>query len=318
MVVSFVYGGKLATYGTLTYCPDLGLCATNWKVDALATEVYSQWSRYHRDEIQSHRPAPANTNTNGKRKSGESEFFSSKASTKTASSTKTTKKRTRKASPTSAPNTAPVAVTFASDTTSPANSSPMVSSSTASVIVSVSTASAISVSPASTSQAAPSTSFESSVTVSGFPASNFPDSPSSNELPLRLPSPLPPTLNVGLEDTSGGYCSGYQNSHQSQLRAAWTGFHSTCFEDQRRLGIPKPPPAPVVEAQDTPGASSTDQPNVSASTEAPDHQKKPPHRPGVADTAWNLFGREHMKISPKDITSVVQTAFAALTPDRLK
>ncbi|KAJ7939120.1 hypothetical protein B0H13DRAFT_1850855 [Mycena leptocephala] len=136
----FVYGGKLATYETLTYCPDLGLCATNWKVDALATEVYSQWSRYHRDEIQSHRPAPVNTNTNGKRKSGESESSIaskkrkpdssvSKASTKTAS-TKTTKKRTRKASPTSAPNTAPVAVTFASDTTSPANSSPMVSSST--------------------------------------------------------------------------------------------------------------------------------------------------------------------------------------------
>ncbi|KAJ7927207.1 hypothetical protein B0H13DRAFT_1861581 [Mycena leptocephala] len=353
----FVYGGKLATYETLTYCPDLGLCATNWKVDALATEVYSQWSRYHRDEIQSHRPAPANTNTNGKRKSGESESSIaskkrkpdssvSKASTKTAS-TKTTKKRTRKASPTSAPNTAPVAVTFASDTTSPANSSPMVSSSTASVIVSVSTASAISVSPASTSQAAPSTSSESSVTVSGFPASNFPDSPSSNELPLRLPSPLPPTLNVGLEDYPDVQSPRDTHSdpvppcippaatapatkivnpliqltnHSYGLLGRASTPHVSRIKDVVRPepGIPKPPPAPVVEAQDTPGASSTDQPNVSASTEAPDHQKKPPHRPGVADTAWNLFGREHMKISPKDITSVVQTAFAALTPDRLK
>lgn len=192
----------------LTYCPDLGLCAMNWKVDALATEVYSQWSRYRRDEIQSHRPAPANTNTNGKRKWGESESFIaskkrkpdslvSKASTKTAS-TKTTKKPTRKPSPTSAPNTA---LTSASDTTSPANSSPMVSSSSMSVIASVSTALATTVSPQSTS---PSTS--SSVAVADSPAiftSNLPDiisqSPTSDELPLRIPSPLPRSPDIHVE-----------------------------------------------------------------------------------------------------------------------
>ncbi|KAJ7429765.1 hypothetical protein B0H11DRAFT_1944258 [Mycena galericulata] len=142
----------------LSYCPDLGLCAMNWKVDALATEVYSQWSRHRRDVVKSHRPAPANTNTNtntnGKRRSAESESSIaskkhksessvSKVSTETASR-KTTKKPTRKPSPTPAPNTAPVAVTSASDTTSPANSSPMVSSSSVSVIVSVSTAPATS------------------------------------------------------------------------------------------------------------------------------------------------------------------------------
>ncbi|KAJ7676133.1 hypothetical protein B0H17DRAFT_1140110 [Mycena rosella] len=29
--------------------PELGLCANHWKVDAVATEVYSQWSRNRKD-----------------------------------------------------------------------------------------------------------------------------------------------------------------------------------------------------------------------------------------------------------------------------
>ncbi|KAJ7866867.1 hypothetical protein B0H13DRAFT_2560538 [Mycena leptocephala] len=334
----------------LTYCPDLGLCAMNWKVDALATEVYSQWSHYRRDEIQSHRPAPANTNTNGKRKSGKSESSIaskkrkpdssvSKASTKTASTTM--KKPTRKPSPTSAPNTAPVAVTSASDTTSPANSSPMVSNSSVSVIASISTALATTVSPQSTS---PSTS--SSVAVADSPAtftSNLPDlvsqSPTSDELPLRIPSPLPPSSDIHVEDQPDPKSA--VNTHSDPvppriLPAATAPVIKIVNPLSGLLGRAPAPhvsrikdivppdsvgnaktPAPGVEAQGTPGAPLTHQPN--ASTEAPDVQKKkPPHRPGTAHTAWNLFGREHMKTNPKDIITIVQAAFAALTPERLK
>ncbi|KAJ7933172.1 hypothetical protein B0H13DRAFT_2307127 [Mycena leptocephala] len=279
----------------LTYCPDLGLCAMNWKVDALATEVYSQWSCYCRDEIQSHRPAPANTNTNGKHKSGESESsiaskkrkpdsLVSKASTKTTS-TKTTKKPTRKPSPTSAPNTAPVAVTSASDTTSPTNSSP------------------------------------------------------AYELPLRIPSPLPPSPDIHVEDQPDPKSA--VNTHSDPvppriLPAATAPVIKIVNPLSGLLGRAPAPhvsrikdivppdsvgnaktPAPEVEAQGTPVAPLTHQPN--ASTEAPDVQKKkPPHRPGAAHTAWNLFGREHMKTNPKDMITIVQAAFAALTPERLK
>ncbi|KAJ6494418.1 hypothetical protein C8R45DRAFT_1095341 [Mycena sanguinolenta] len=34
------------------YCPDLGLCANNWKVDTLATECYPDWTRHRRDELE--------------------------------------------------------------------------------------------------------------------------------------------------------------------------------------------------------------------------------------------------------------------------
>ncbi|KAJ7906345.1 hypothetical protein B0H13DRAFT_1463370, partial [Mycena leptocephala] len=35
----------------LAHCPELGLCSNNWKVDAIATEVYSQWSKRRRETI---------------------------------------------------------------------------------------------------------------------------------------------------------------------------------------------------------------------------------------------------------------------------
>jgi hypothetical protein len=35
----------------LTQFPDLALCSTNWKVDKVASEVYSQWSRRRKDQI---------------------------------------------------------------------------------------------------------------------------------------------------------------------------------------------------------------------------------------------------------------------------
>jgi hypothetical protein len=35
----------------LSHCPELRLCANNWKVDALATEIYSQWIRRRREKV---------------------------------------------------------------------------------------------------------------------------------------------------------------------------------------------------------------------------------------------------------------------------
>ncbi|KAJ7934782.1 hypothetical protein B0H13DRAFT_1854779 [Mycena leptocephala] len=52
----------------LNYCPDLALCAANWKVDALTTEVYSQWTRSRREQI-----AAASTTASAKRKAEESD-----------------------------------------------------------------------------------------------------------------------------------------------------------------------------------------------------------------------------------------------------
>ncbi|KAF8126644.1 hypothetical protein K438DRAFT_2019505 [Mycena galopus ATCC 62051] len=40
----------------LGYCPDLGLCSHYWKINSVATEVYSQWSRKYRQELQPSQP----------------------------------------------------------------------------------------------------------------------------------------------------------------------------------------------------------------------------------------------------------------------
>ncbi|KAJ7894088.1 hypothetical protein B0H13DRAFT_2525938 [Mycena leptocephala] len=55
----------------LTYSPDLGLCSGNWKINMMATIVYSQWSRRRREQIASQVKAPVavKTTTGGKRKS---------------------------------------------------------------------------------------------------------------------------------------------------------------------------------------------------------------------------------------------------------
>ncbi|KAJ7767742.1 hypothetical protein B0H16DRAFT_1520653 [Mycena metata] len=39
-------------------------------------------------------------------------------------------------------------------------------------------------------------------------------------------------------------------------------------------------------------------------------KKGKPHRPGVPDTAWNLFGREHMQTHPKDTNDEVKVIWA--------
>lgn len=58
----------------LTYCPELRFCANNWKVDALATEIYSQWVRRRREQVQElSRIEQIPTNNNKKRKSQDDE-----------------------------------------------------------------------------------------------------------------------------------------------------------------------------------------------------------------------------------------------------
>jgi hypothetical protein len=52
----------------LKYCPALRLCANHWKVDTLATEIYSQWVRRRRDQVQKQSHLEP-TNTKKKRKS---------------------------------------------------------------------------------------------------------------------------------------------------------------------------------------------------------------------------------------------------------
>ncbi|KAJ7849928.1 hypothetical protein B0H13DRAFT_1905909 [Mycena leptocephala] len=57
----------------LTYCPDPGLCSGNWKINVMATIVYSQWSRRRREQIASQVKAPVavKTTAGSKRKSQE-------------------------------------------------------------------------------------------------------------------------------------------------------------------------------------------------------------------------------------------------------
>ncbi|KAK7006970.1 hypothetical protein R3P38DRAFT_2793635 [Favolaschia claudopus] len=53
----------------LTYCPELGFCEDNWKLDVFASEVYSQWSRHRRDAIEaSHKKAAPKAKGAKKRK----------------------------------------------------------------------------------------------------------------------------------------------------------------------------------------------------------------------------------------------------------
>ncbi|KAK6968951.1 hypothetical protein R3P38DRAFT_3244449 [Favolaschia claudopus] len=53
----------------LAYCPELGFCEDNWKLDVFASEVYSQWSRHRRDAIEaSHKKAALKAKGAKKRK----------------------------------------------------------------------------------------------------------------------------------------------------------------------------------------------------------------------------------------------------------
>ncbi|KAF8158790.1 hypothetical protein K438DRAFT_2026038, partial [Mycena galopus ATCC 62051] len=67
----------------LGYCPDLGLCSHYWKINSVATEVYSQWSRKYRLELQPPEPMTL------KRKSGSNAAPDSSISTQKSKKSKT-------------------------------------------------------------------------------------------------------------------------------------------------------------------------------------------------------------------------------------
>ncbi|KAJ7705060.1 hypothetical protein B0H16DRAFT_1901938 [Mycena metata] len=63
--------------------------------------------------------------------------------------------------------------------------------------------------------------------------------------------------------------------------------------------------------QPVPNASAPKPPAPPHPQPAPKPAKKgKPHRPGVPDTAWNLFGREHMQTHPKDTNDEVKAIWA--------
>ncbi|KAJ7761308.1 hypothetical protein B0H16DRAFT_1719484 [Mycena metata] len=230
----------------LTHCPDLGLCSANWKVDILATEVYSQWIRRRRDEIQEkaqeeatlkHKPEAsrrgqkrkiAMEDDDGEQEDGDLAVPAKKQ--KQQSDSKSDKSKTRKEEKRRGKKKA--------------------------------------------------TSEPSVPLVSPAPAE-------ANTSELTIPEPLAPTITL---------------SAPAPPRIA-NPIHTISLEQYRHC---------IGRAV---AAGEAVQP--SSSSTASKKPKPKPRKPGVADTPWNLFARQHMKQNTKHTTPEVRAVFNAISADEL-
>ncbi|KAJ7920301.1 hypothetical protein B0H13DRAFT_2656480 [Mycena leptocephala] len=363
----------------LTYSPDLGLCSGNWKINMMATIVYSQWSRRRREQIASQVKAPVavKTTTGGKRKSQEESdsSISPKKSKITASShnshrrpnpsavARTRTNQTAKKTTTLDPKVKKNAVAVTKTRPLPRRAhTPHPSHSPTHIPLSLRDSSSRSPSPA----------------LLAVPSNNA--SPSQS----RVSSPSPRILSSSSDDDIELALE--EDQHAASVPAhAPTALVSPTTNPKRRITIvnpldglfgetpvppvsrlkpppqisipvpdasgPPPPPPPSAPPplpsstepapsqplpEPAPASSSatstspTQSVSLSASTPAPPAQvvatsdssagdalavpRKPlkPYRPGTADTARNLFAREHMQKNPKHTTPEVKEAYNAL------
>ncbi|KAJ7814867.1 hypothetical protein B0H13DRAFT_2463638 [Mycena leptocephala] len=349
----------------LTYSPDLGLCSGNWKINMMATIVYSPWSRRRREQIASQIKAPVavKTTTGGKRKSQEESDSSiaPKKSKITASShnshrhpnpfaiARTRTNQTARKTTTLDPKVKKNAVAVTKSRPLPRRAhTPHPSHSPTHIPLSLRDSSSRSPSPAllavPSNNTSPSQSRVSSPSPRILSSSSTPaDADGDIELaleedqraasvPARAPTALvSPRTNPKRRITIVNPLDGlfgetpplkYQYQHQTlqlllcllhlQLPlhccrrlspGASSSATSTSPTQSVSLSASTPaPPAQVVAASDS---SAGDPPAV---------PRKPlkPYRPGAADTARNLFAREHMQKNPKHTTPEVKEAYNAL------
>ncbi|KAJ7926650.1 hypothetical protein B0H13DRAFT_2313369 [Mycena leptocephala] len=362
----------------LTYSPDLGLCSGNWKINMMATIVYSQWSQRRREQIASHVKVPVavKTTTGGKRKSQEESDSSiaPKKSKITASShnshrrpdpsavartrtNQTAKKTTtldpkdkknavavtksrplpRRAhtphpshSPTHIPpsltdsssrSPSPALLAVPSNNTSPSQSH--LSSPSPRILSSSSTPTdadddielaleedqhAVSVpARAPTSLVSPRTNPKRSITIVNPLDGLFGETPVP---PVSRLKP-PPHISIPAPDTSAPPpppplpSSTEPAPSQPLPEPAPASSSATSTSPTVSVSLPASTPAPPAQVVAASDSSAGDAPAVP-------RKALKPYRPGAANTARNLFAREHMQKNPKHTTPEVKEAYDAL------
>ncbi|KAJ7873777.1 hypothetical protein B0H13DRAFT_2280043 [Mycena leptocephala] len=272
----------------LTYSPDLGLCSGNWKINMMATIVYSQWSRRRREQIASQVKAPVavKTTTGGKRKSQEESDSS--------------------ISPKKSKITASLHNSHAAQIL-------LLSDDDIELALEEDQHAASVPAHAPTALVSPTTNPKRRITIVNPLDGLFGETPVP---PVSRLKP-PPQISIPVPDASG--------PPPPPPPSAPPPLPSST-EPAPSQPLPEPAPA----SSSATSTSPTQSVSLSASTPAPPAQvvatsdssagdalavpRKPlkPYRPGTADTARNLFAREHMQKNPKHTTPEVKEAYNAL------
>ncbi|KAJ7871777.1 hypothetical protein B0H13DRAFT_2554191 [Mycena leptocephala] len=328
----------------LIYSPDLGLCSGNWKINMMATIVYSQWSRRRREQIASQVKVPVavKTTTGGKRKSQEESDSSiaPKKSKITASShnshrrpnpsavartrTNQTAKKTTTLDPkvkknavvvtksrplprrahTPHPSHSPTHIPLSLRDSS-SRSSPIDADDDIELALEEDQRAASVPAHAPTALVSPRTNPKRRITIvnplDGLfgetpvpPVSRLKPSPDTSAPPPPPPS-APPPLPSSTEPAPS----------QPLPEPAPASSSATLTSPTQSVSFSASTPAPPAQVVAVSDSSAGDAPAVT---------RKPlkPYRPGAADTARNLFAREHMQKNPKHTTPEVKEAYNAL------
>ncbi|KAJ6550772.1 hypothetical protein DFH09DRAFT_1086398 [Mycena vulgaris] len=264
--------------------PALSFCANHWKVDAVATEVYSQWSSSRRDAIVA---AQGKSNKRKHKSHGESSSSAKRAKPDDDSQEPRRKKKIapRLRSPTISPTSDVFIANSANKKIPPSPRSPTIS--------------------ASTDIPTPDSPFP-PLDTANFSPSEIPPLPHLSVAPATRPSASPEHVpNTAMRDPVAPATSDSppkNPAHFVQIRNPLTSaFGNKVVIPDRLTKITD------LNARQSSGntAVSSSIPGPTDPTPAPPDAtttKKRPHVPGAADTAWNFFGRDY-KITHKSDTA---------------
>ncbi|KAJ7032076.1 hypothetical protein C8F04DRAFT_1262232 [Mycena alexandri] len=278
----------------LTHCPDLALCAANWKVDVLATEVYSQWSRRRDVEIQ--------------------ERLEDEAMKKKTEQGKKAQKRKA----------------VEDDSEEDADLPPSKSKKQRSE-PKLDKVKSRSEKRRKKKKATANSSDVSSVLSSNSRNTTHPPSLPASQPPSRAATLSPaPAADIDPSELANAtpYNRYHQRHHQAQIllrRLVYSGIFGKSAPKAQRLNPPQQQDAST-SAITTAAAGQTEATQhssdstaaTSSSDNAPRKSKSKPHKPGAAHTAWNMFARKHMKKNHKHTTAEVRAVFSAMSPPELQ
>ncbi|KAJ6472301.1 hypothetical protein C8R47DRAFT_1295676 [Mycena vitilis] len=347
--------------------PDIRLCANHWKVDKVATEVYSQWSRSRKAEIQAQpvlqkRKADASTSAPAP-PSKRAKHDDDPEPKKKSSSRKSKKSGSGDVPAPNAPAPAPAPTPTPVPTSVPAtNPAPTTTAAPAPAIAATPEpvpahvpasahmpAPSLSANPASAPPAAtpfpnPVAPIASDSDTPPPPAANLTANPILDVDPVPLlnmpngPAPeargeLAPSGNKKVVTVSNPLAGIF--GKPTNAPGIW---RTNMYKDV----APEPAPAPSPPAAGTSanasgvplvavpeesagkstgtstGKSERGKKKAKQGTEPSKPQGPKPHKPGPADSAWNLFGRDHMKDHPTDTTEIVKEVWAKMNQKKYK
>ncbi|KAF7371935.1 hypothetical protein MVEN_00051400 [Mycena venus] len=291
--------------------PQIRLCSNNWKADTLASEKYSQWSRRRKEKIAKSSSRKVEKSGSHKRKSESSESARSakrakhnhSSSDKSASS-KDKRERSLSKSKKHKPTRSTKPSSTSSDTPNLRKDAEV---------------DADSDSDSERRRCTPepktphSASRSKSPTVIPRSRTHSPSVPHS-----RSPSP---TLPVQLQDTPAETL--VANSRPSTVTISnplGNLFPNKPLASTSRFNnnTTATPPAPQMSAPPHESVKATTKPSKPKADAQSKPVKKKPHKPGAADTAWNLFGHEHMNQNPKDTSEQVKEVWNAIDQSKYK